>query len=114
DHAARVFLGSRPGGMVTQQPAEAVRITVLGSRALDDLGAPNAIVGSLASSVHGIPRSTNDVHIVAALRREHADPLASALGGDFYVDGDAHRSEFNVIHLATMFKIDVFVPPLDA
>jgi hypothetical protein len=37
----------------------------------------------------------------------------------FYIDGDmitdaiAHRSEFNLIELQTMFKIDVFVPMLD-
>jgi hypothetical protein len=105
--------------MVIHQAAEAVRVTVLVARALDQLGVPHAIVGSLASSLHGVPRSTNDVDIVADLRREHADALASALGDAFYVDSDMirdaidRRSEFNVIHLGTMFKVDVFVPALD-
>jgi len=104
---------------VSEQPAEAIRVTVLVARVLDQLGVSHAVVGSLASSLHGIPRSTNDVDIVAALRPEHAGPLAEALGESFYVDVDmirdaiTRRSEFNVIHLATMFKVDVFVPPLD-
>jgi hypothetical protein len=105
--------------MVTESPAEAIRITVLVTTELDRLGVAYVVAGSLASSLHGLPRSTNDVDIVAALRAEHASPLAAALASAFYVDADmirdavARRSEFNVIHLATMFKVDVFVPTLD-
>jgi len=52
---------------------------------------------------------------VADLRLEHAEPLARALGGTFYVDAESireavlHQRSFNVIHLETMFKVDVFV-----
>lgn len=101
---------------MTEGPAEAIRITALVGKVLDRLGISHAVVGSLASSLHGIPRSTNDVDIVAALGTQHAGPLAEALEGEFYVDADmirgaiAHTSEFNVIHLGTMFKVDVFVP----
>ena len=104
---------------MNQEPAEAIRITLLVTGELDRLGVSHVVVGSLASSLHGFPRATNDVDVVAALRLEHADPLARALGTTFYVDADMIRdairrhSEFNVIHLATMFKIDVFVPALD-
>lgn len=104
---------------MSEQPAEAIRITLLVSRALEALGIPHAIVGSLASSLHGIPRSTNDADIVASMRPEQASPLAQALGEAFYVDAEMirdaviHRSEFNVIHLGTMFKVDVFVPRAD-
>jgi hypothetical protein len=97
-------------------PAEAIRITAVVTRVLDQLGVSHAVVGSLASSLHGIPRSTNDADIVAALGAQHAEPLASALTDAFYVDADmirdavAHASEFNVIHLGTMFKVDIFVP----
>jgi hypothetical protein len=105
--------------VVKEPTAEAIRITVIVAETLERLGIRHAIVGSLASSMHGIPRSTNDVDLVAAVRPEHADPLAKALGDAFYVDADmirdavARRSEFNVIHLATMFKIDIFVPGPD-
>jgi hypothetical protein len=100
---------------VTDRPAEAIRITAVVANVLDRLGVSHAVVGSLASSLHGIPRSTNDVDIVAALGVQHAEPLAAALEAEFYVDVDmirdaiAHVSEFNVIHLGTMFKVDVFV-----
>jgi len=84
-------------------------------RILEDLGAHAWIGGSLASSIFGIPRATQDVDIVADLRVEMAHPLIERLGEDFYADaeriasGIVRRSSFNLIHLATMFKVDVFV-----
>jgi hypothetical protein len=85
--------------------------------ALEGLDVPYVLVGSIASSARGIPRTTNDADIVADLRHDHAAPLAAALQGRFYVDVGTviraisqHRS-FNAIHLETGFKIDVFVPP---
>jgi hypothetical protein len=60
-------------------------------------------------------RATLDADLVADLRLDHVEPLARALKGAFYADAgmmrDAIRrhSSFNVIHLETMFKLDVFV-----
>jgi hypothetical protein len=85
--------------------------------ALEGLDVPYVLVGSVASSAHGFPRTTNDADIVADLHREHAAPLAAALQGRFYIDADSvaraisQRRSFNAIHLETGFKIDVFVPP---
>ncbi len=82
---------------------------------LNALGVPYALGGSLASAVHGVVRATMDADLVADLRPEHADPLARALAAAFYADADAirqairARGSFNVIHLETMFKVDVFV-----
>jgi hypothetical protein len=82
---------------------------------LEKLGVPYGVGGSVASSVVGVVRATLDVDLVADLRLEHAEPLAGALSQDYYVDVDMiteairRRVSFNVIHLATMFKIDVFV-----
>jgi len=84
-------------------------------RVLEDLGATAWVGGSLASSIYGIPRATQDADIVADLRVEMTHPLVEALGEDFYADaeriasGIEGRSSFNVIHLATMFKVDVFL-----
>ncbi len=95
--------------------AEPVAVTLLVIEALDALGAPYLIGGSLASAVHGVARATVDADLVADLRLEHAEQLAQALSGAFYVDAESirdairHRSSFNVIHLETMFKVDVFV-----
>lgn len=79
------------------------------------LNVPYCIGGSVASSFAGVARATLDVDLVADLQPGHAEPLADALTRHYYVDVDmirvaiARRSTFNVIHLATMFKVDVFV-----
>ena len=44
------------------------------------------IAGSLASSLHGIPRATHDVDIVADIKLHHVEELIDALKNDFYVD----------------------------
>jgi hypothetical protein len=96
-------------------PNEPIVVTLLVIDALDALGVPYLIGGSLASAVHGVLRATLDTDLVADLRLEHAEPLARALGGTFYVDAESireavlHQRSFNVIHLETMFKVDVFV-----
>jgi hypothetical protein len=70
--------------------------------------------GSLASSVHGIFRSTNDIDLVAAVRDEHVVPLASELARNFYADPETmkaalhHGRPFNVIHFASGYKFDIF------
>lgn len=50
----------------------------------DQLGIRYLVGGSLASSVYGIPRATNDVDLVADIRRMHVRPFQDALGSDFY------------------------------
>lgn len=84
--------------------------------ALETLGVRHMLGGSLASSVHGVPRTSIDGDLVADLEPQHVAPLLQRLAGGYYVDEgrvraaiDARRS-FNMIHLQTMFKIDVFVP----
>jgi hypothetical protein len=90
-------------------------VASLVARALEDLGVPYFVGGSLASTLHGEPRFTQDADLVAELQPRHAEPLARALEGAFYVDTEsilraiARRRSFNVIHLATAFKVDVFV-----
>ena len=79
------------------------------------LGVPYCVAGSIASSAHGIARSTLDVDIVADLRLEHVKPLVSALARDYYIEHSAaedavrRRAMFNVINLATMLKVDVYL-----
>ncbi|MBN1140062.1 MAG: hypothetical protein JXM73_26065 [Anaerolineae bacterium] len=95
--------------------AEQMAVTLVVAEALDALGVPYALGGSFASAVHGVMRATMDVDLVADLRLEHAEPLARALGDAFYADAgmmrDAvrHHGSFNLIHLDTMFKVDIFV-----
>ncbi len=83
--------------------------------AFEELGVTYYIGGSVASLAHGIYRATADVDIIADLRIEHVQPLVKLLEDAYYIDADMirdaikHRSEFNVLHLDTMFKVDVFI-----
>jgi len=96
-------------------PNEIARITLLVAHALEQMGVPYAVGGSLASSLHGVMRSTLDVDIVADMRQEHIQPLVAALSEEFYVDEEMmrdalrRRSSFNLIHYATAFKVDIFI-----
>ena len=84
--------------------------------AFEELGVAYYIGGSVASLAHGIYRATADVDLVADLRMEHVRPLKRLLQSTYYIDEDMirdaikHRSEFNLLHLDTMFKVDVFLP----
>lgn len=79
------------------------------------LGIAYRIGGSVASSALGIARSSVDVDLVADLRVEHVKAFVRRLEVDYYVDESMIREAirgcdcFNVIHLATMMKVDVFV-----
>ena len=99
---------------------EILDITLTVTRTLERLGIPYLIGGSLASSLHGIPRATQDVDLVAALEEAHISPLVAAFEADFYIDAGMvraaiqHRASFNIIHLETLFKLDIFIPKGDA
>jgi hypothetical protein len=94
---------------------ESTRVTLLVTQTLENLGIFYAIGGSLASSLHGIMRSTLDVDIVADMRLEHIQPLIAALSKEFYADDEMmrdaieHKSSFNLIHYETAFKVDIFI-----
>ncbi len=98
--------------MVLAEPAQ---VSGFIADVFDRLQITYLVGGSLASSLHGIPRATQDVDMVADLKLQHVTPFVSALKTAFYVDEDMvrdairRRSSFNVIHLATMLKVDVFV-----
>lgn len=100
--------------IVSMQPDLLTALTPV-IAALSDLGVPYFVGGSVASSIYGMPRSTLDVDLVAELREEHVAGLVERLGTDYYLSEDAIReavhahSSFNLIHLATMLKIDIFV-----
>jgi len=52
-------------------PGDSVRVTLLVTDTLEELGVRYAVGGSLSSSLHGVMRSTLDVDIVADVRLEH-------------------------------------------
>jgi hypothetical protein len=84
-------------------------------RALGDLGVRHFVGGSIASSAHGVARASIDGDVVAELGPAHVAPLVAALRDTYDVPEErvreavACRASFNVIHLDTMLKVDVFV-----
>jgi hypothetical protein len=85
---------------------------------LRDLRIRYAVVGSLASSARGIPRSTIDGDVVAAISVRDVGRLVAALGGDWYADAEQMKAmvaagrSFNIIYQPLFFKFDVF-PAVD-
>jgi hypothetical protein len=84
-------------------------------KTLEALAIPYYISGSIASSLYGIARATMDVDLVADIKIEHIASLKTSLENKYYIDEEMvaeavrQRSSFNLIHLETMIKIDMFV-----
>lgn len=112
DHLAAQISGAEEDATVTT----VLDVTLLVTEQLEALGVRYLLGGSMASSVYGILRSTNDADILADLDEARALALAEVLRDQFYVDIEAvrdavrRRASFNVIHLRSMFKVDVFLP----
>src|ERR1051325_6913944 len=81
----------------------------------EDVGIRYVLVGSFASSIHGIYRATADIDILTNLNLEQVHPLFESLKNTFYVDEHTMRDavaragSFNAIHFESAFKVDVFV-----
>ena len=96
-------------------------ISVLSSvtSALEKLKIRYVLVGSFASSIHGLYRATADIDILTDVSAEHIGPLYKALNETFYVDELAMRNaiargqSFNAIHFNSVFKVDFFVASTD-
>jgi len=87
-------------------------------RRLELLGAPYMVTGSVASTLYGDPRLTNDVDIVVEIDRQRCATIADLFPLEqFYCPprevllietGRAQRGHFNLIHHDTGFKADIY------
>ncbi len=83
--------------------------------ALESIGIDYVIGGSIASSLYGKVRFTQDVDMTVEPFEARADEFFKLVRSDFYINWDAmqqalrQRSSFNVVHLESAFKIDVFI-----
>lgn len=84
--------------------------------ALHAASVPHMVVGSFASTFHGVPRATHDIDIVVDIDRMMLDRLLASLPDEiYYVDHDtarealARRTQFNVIDMATGWKADLII-----
>jgi len=84
-------------------------------KAFEELGVRYYIGGSVASSAYGIARATLDVDMVSDLKPQNVRSLVDMLEPSYYIDEKTilnaiqQRSTFNVIHLETIIKVDVFI-----
>jgi hypothetical protein len=94
---------------------EPIAVTLLVIDVLEKWNIPYVVVGSLASTLHGTTRSTLDSDLVVKLNESEVPLLISPLQDAFYVDENMalnairNKSSFNLIHLETMFKVDIFI-----
>ncbi len=81
----------------------------------ENLDIPYLVGGSIASSIYGEPRATQDIDMVAELKNHHIQVLIANTQNAFYIEEEdviravSQHSSFNVIHLETMIKVDIFV-----
>ncbi len=99
--------------MIEVNPLE---VAVSVAQSLEALEVEYFIGGSIASTLHGMVRTTNDVDIIADLSRDRLRPFLRRHEAAFYVVESAareairNRSSFNLIHVDLAFKVDIFIP----
>ncbi len=100
--------------MSDQGPVDAIGVALLVASALEDVGCSYFIGGSVASSLQGEPRSTNDIDIVIDMPLEKVPAFHAALGKDFALDEDMLRDAIrratcaNMFYLPSVTKVDLF------
>ena len=96
------------------EPVDALDIALRVAAAVEALGGAYFIGGSLASSLHGEPRATNDIDIVLSLPAALSRRFCEALGPDFELDEDSLRRALmrsettNGFFLPYLTKVDFF------
>src|SRR6185295_9277694 len=86
---------------------------------LEATGIPYMITGSVAATLYGEPRLTNDIDIVALILDTHLATIASVFPPhEFYLPPEevlrveaarTHRGHFNIIHHTSGYKADVYI-----
>lgn len=83
---------------------------------LDSLSLPYMLAGSVASTFHGVPRTTQDVDLVVELNLRSMKALLAAFDPDTYYVSDIAATDalrrggqFNIIDMETGWKADLIV-----
>jgi hypothetical protein len=73
------------------------------------------LTGSMAMNYYAEPRMTRDIDFVVALAPRDVDHIVRLFSPDYYVAGEAvrssiaHQSLFNLIHQASVIKVDCII-----
>jgi hypothetical protein len=65
---------------------EPIEVTLRVTGVLEELAVPYVIGGSLASTLHGMVRTTQDSDIITGMRPEHISSFVSSLRNEFFID----------------------------
>lgn len=90
------------------------QLIALVAQRLTELKIPYFVGGGVASIVHGEERLTKDADIVIRILPFHISRFVKAFEADFVVSADAvqdalqRRYAFNIIHIETAYKIDLY------
>jgi len=93
---------------------DAIAVALRVGEAIESAGGAYFVGGSLASSLQGEPRATNDIDLVIDVPVDRIADLVDALGDDFEVDVDMLRDALlnarscNIFYLPTVVKLDLF------
>ncbi len=85
------------------------------TKRLAETDIPYMITGSMAANYYAVPRMTRDIDMVIELSAGDVERVVRLFEGEFYVDRDIveeavqHQGIFNMIHRATVIKIDFVV-----
>jgi len=94
------------------QPLDVLRAVI---SKLEALNIPYMVGGSFASSVYGFARSTQDADLIVKFGPEQIERFIEGLCQEFYIDRALieqaleRETSFNIIHLESMFKVDLFI-----
>jgi hypothetical protein len=89
-------------------------IIALVAKRFEELKIPYYIGGAVASIIHGEERFTKDADIVIRILPVHIKKFVQAFETDFVVSEDmvrdslTRRYAFNIIHIDTAYKIDLY------
>lgn len=93
---------------------DAIEVALRVADALESVGAAYFVGGSLASSLDGQPRATNDIDFVIDMPIGRIGEFVTVLGAEFEVDLDMlrdavmHGRSANIFYLPLVLKIDLF------
>jgi hypothetical protein len=93
---------------------DAIAVAIRVADAIEAAKGSYFVGGSLASSLQGEPRATNDIDMVLELPLGRIGEFVAALGEDFEVDVDmlrdalVHGRSCNIFYLPVVMKVDLF------
>jgi hypothetical protein len=120
DHWTAITVGPPLSGKLSETAAmpptdEGMQAVEQVVAVLVEFGIPYAVGGSVASSMFGEPRFTEDADISVEPFGGRESEFVARFGAEYYLslsaieDALRRRSCFNIIHLPSGFKVDIFV-----